>query len=209
MQCFDALQLVVMMAILVYNTSGARARSVVKQCQQNTVGADCHLYNDYCGGCNCIALPIGEIPTECDSENLVSCFVAPCLNKSVECSALRRCKVSDESDVATTHEDTHNHRHYNDHEHISEHEEDNIREGAGTENRPAIYVCNADVECVVYDGDCGACRCQVRHFQEKRRNCEPKRKEKCPDGCDRDKYIAKCRRDECVLRLAPLFPSFP
>jgi hypothetical protein len=38
--------------------------------------SDCHLEDNYCGGCNCLALAPGESGPTCS--NPVSCFASPC-----------------------------------------------------------------------------------------------------------------------------------
>jgi len=45
--------------------------------------ADCRLVDDYCGGCNCLALAPGEKAPTCADP--VACFVEPCLNKTAAC----------------------------------------------------------------------------------------------------------------------------
>jgi hypothetical protein len=45
--------------------------------------ADCRLVDDYCGGCNCLALAPGESAPKCTDP--VACFVEPCLNKKAAC----------------------------------------------------------------------------------------------------------------------------
>jgi hypothetical protein len=45
--------------------------------------ADCKLVDDYCGGCNCLPLATWAMPPSCTTP--VSCFVAPCFNKTVSC----------------------------------------------------------------------------------------------------------------------------
>lgn len=146
-------------------------------CTQGTVAADCYLHNDYCGGCNCLALPIGKSPGVCGAEEQVECLSAPCINKAVGCSKLKGCSVSDEGDEI----------------------ENSVN-----------YECTADVNCVVYDGGCGTCKCQVRHFDQDIEVCERKEKGRCSlDGCDIIKYRGKCQRGKCVLGRVSLFPSFP
>lgn len=50
-------------------------------CSQDS---DCQLHDDYCDGCNCLALPVGVKPPKCNG-TIVQCFVAPCLNKHAAC----------------------------------------------------------------------------------------------------------------------------
>mmetsp|Transcript_29264 Transcript_29264/g.33685 ORF Transcript_29264/g.33685 Transcript_29264/m.33685 type:complete len:188 (-) Transcript_29264:162-725(-) len=160
-----------------HDKTGRNLRSAGPTCTQGTVAADCYLYNDYCGGCNCLALPIGQSPDECDAEELVACLLAPCINKAVGCSKLKGCSVSDVADEI---------------------------------ENSANYECTAAENCVVYDGGCGTCKCQVRHFDQEEEFCEPKKRGKCSDdGCDIEKYKRKCQRGKCVLGRVPLFPSFP
>jgi hypothetical protein len=52
------------------------------ECKSN---ADCRLVDDYCGGCNCLALAPGESAPTCSDP--VNCFVEPCLNKTAACVA--------------------------------------------------------------------------------------------------------------------------
>jgi len=44
----------------------------------------CITYSDYCEGCNCLALPAGDSPPECDGV-IVNCFADPCMNRLVSC----------------------------------------------------------------------------------------------------------------------------
>jgi hypothetical protein len=50
-----------------------------------TTDADCRLADDYCGGCNCLALSPGEKAPTCADP--VQCLIAPCLNKTAACVA--------------------------------------------------------------------------------------------------------------------------
>jgi len=52
------------------------------ECKSN---ADCRLVDDYCGGCNCLALGPGESAPKCTDP--VNCFVQPCMNKTAACVA--------------------------------------------------------------------------------------------------------------------------
>ena len=45
--------------------------------------ADCKLVDDYCGGCNCLALASWATPPTCTDP--VNCFVEPCMRKTVSC----------------------------------------------------------------------------------------------------------------------------
>jgi hypothetical protein len=65
------------------NTPGV-CRCVADPKPQCTVDADCHVEDDYCGGCHCDALPNGQHVSACKG-NTVECFVAPCLNKVAAC----------------------------------------------------------------------------------------------------------------------------
>jgi hypothetical protein len=49
-----------------------------------TTDADCTLIDDYCGGCNCDALPKGSPQPVC-SGTMVNCLVAPCQGKTAAC----------------------------------------------------------------------------------------------------------------------------
>jgi len=53
--------------------SGPRCVAPTAEC---TTDADCHLEDNYCGGCNCIALATNEQGPTCS--NPVNCFAAPC-----------------------------------------------------------------------------------------------------------------------------------
>lgn len=50
-------------------------------CETDT---DCRLVDDYCGGCNCLALGEGQTAPKCNGDE-VACFVAPCLGKEAFC----------------------------------------------------------------------------------------------------------------------------
>ncbi len=52
------------------------------QCAGDT---DCRLFDDYCGGCNCQALPKTAPDPTCNGTT-VSCLVAPCMNKRATCT---------------------------------------------------------------------------------------------------------------------------
>ena len=58
-------------------TSGASAA----QCSGDT---DCRLFDDYCGGCNCLALPKTAKDPICSGTS-VNCFAAPCMNNRAVC----------------------------------------------------------------------------------------------------------------------------
>jgi hypothetical protein len=48
--------------------------------------SDCRLFDNYCGGCKCEALGVGEPDPECPFGDTVSCFVAPCsVGKAAKC----------------------------------------------------------------------------------------------------------------------------
>lgn len=47
---------------------------------------DCSLIANYCGGCNCNAVPSGESEPKCD-EGEVACLVWPCLGLQASCQA--------------------------------------------------------------------------------------------------------------------------
>lgn len=53
--------------------SGPRCVPVPSECQTDS---DCHLEDNYCGGCNCLALAEGESGPRCSDP--VQCFAAPC-----------------------------------------------------------------------------------------------------------------------------------
>jgi hypothetical protein len=50
-----------------------------------TVPADCRLFDNYCGGCACDALPVTASDPKC-SGGMVQCLVQPCRNKTAACS---------------------------------------------------------------------------------------------------------------------------
>ena len=52
-----------------------------KECVQDS---DCRLFSDYCEGCNCVALGIGEPDPKCNG-NIVQCLVDPCRNLQARC----------------------------------------------------------------------------------------------------------------------------
>lgn len=51
-----------------------------------TTAADCHVVADYCGACNCVALPTGQKDAPCTGE-VVQCFADPCSSRSAACVA--------------------------------------------------------------------------------------------------------------------------
>lgn len=57
------------------------------------VDADCRLVSDYCKGCDCRALGLGEVAPACDGGG-VQCLVDPCQRKTAVCAA-RRCVAAD------------------------------------------------------------------------------------------------------------------
>ena len=48
--------------------------------------ADCRAFSNYCDGCACDALAVGEKDPVCNGM-AVQCFADPCLNKTAACSA--------------------------------------------------------------------------------------------------------------------------
>ncbi|WP_437678105.1 hypothetical protein [Sorangium sp. So ce131] len=56
--------------------------------------ADCSLVANYCGGCNCDAVPSGEPAPKC-TEGEVACLVWPCQGLAASCQA-GRCVIADE-----------------------------------------------------------------------------------------------------------------
>jgi hypothetical protein len=50
-----------------------------------TVDADCHLEDNYCGGCACAALTAGQHGPSC--ANPVQCFRQPCGGLTARCDA--------------------------------------------------------------------------------------------------------------------------
>ena len=59
-----------------------------------TIDSDCSLYDDYCGGCNCRAVPANvAVDPACGPADMVSCVVEPCLNHTAACSN-GRCEVA-------------------------------------------------------------------------------------------------------------------
>ncbi|WP_437815462.1 hypothetical protein [Sorangium sp. So ce1078] len=55
---------------------------------------DCIIVENYCGGCNCNALPLGESLPKC-LEGEVACLVSPCLGLRASCQA-GACVVANE-----------------------------------------------------------------------------------------------------------------
>jgi len=47
---------------------------------------DCRLFDNYCGGCACDALPAKAPDPKCD-KGKVACVVQPCSNKMAVCSS--------------------------------------------------------------------------------------------------------------------------
>jgi hypothetical protein len=47
-----------------------------KTCGACRANSDCRKVDNYCGGCNCLALGPGETGPRCDDP--VNCFVSPC-----------------------------------------------------------------------------------------------------------------------------------
>lgn len=62
----------------VYGGTGAHEVSPMlgKACGACRANSDCRKVDNYCGGCNCLALGPGEIGPRC--RNPVNCFVSPC-----------------------------------------------------------------------------------------------------------------------------------
>jgi hypothetical protein len=52
--------------------------------------SDCMLFSDYCGGCTCLALAVGEAAPHCDA-GTSSCFKDPCSGLAAACNALGSC----------------------------------------------------------------------------------------------------------------------
>jgi hypothetical protein len=52
--------------------------------------SDCMLFSDYCGGCTCLALAVGEAAPHCDA-GTVSCLTDPCSSRTAACNALGSC----------------------------------------------------------------------------------------------------------------------
>ena len=46
--------------------------------------SDCRLVDNYCGGCNCLALGVGQTAPKCTGDE-VACLVAPCLGQEAFC----------------------------------------------------------------------------------------------------------------------------
>ncbi|AUX39829.1 uncharacterized protein SOCE26_012240 [Sorangium cellulosum] len=57
--------------------------------------ADCSLVANYCGGCNCNAVPSGEPEPKC-TEGEVACLVWPCQGLEAACQA-GRCVIANEN----------------------------------------------------------------------------------------------------------------
>jgi hypothetical protein len=53
---------------------------------QCSVNEDCRLFDNYCGGCACDALPVKASDPKCD-KGMVQCLVQPCRNKTAVCSS--------------------------------------------------------------------------------------------------------------------------
>jgi hypothetical protein len=52
-----------------------------------TSDSDCRLYDDYCMGCNCRAVPASiAVDPACGPQDMVQCLVEPCLNQRAVCS---------------------------------------------------------------------------------------------------------------------------
>ena len=49
-----------------------------------TTDADCTLMDDYCDGCNCLALGPGQTLPACQG-TIVNCFAQPCMNRTAVC----------------------------------------------------------------------------------------------------------------------------
>jgi hypothetical protein len=52
--------------------------------------SDCMLFSDYCGGCTCLALAVGQAAPYCDA-GTVSCLKDPCSGETAACNALGTC----------------------------------------------------------------------------------------------------------------------
>jgi hypothetical protein len=51
-----------------------------------TSDADCHPVDVYCGGCQCLALPVSTAVPKCEN-NEVHCFAQPCRGQRAVCKA--------------------------------------------------------------------------------------------------------------------------
>ncbi|MCB9555162.1 MAG: hypothetical protein H6707_03590 [Deltaproteobacteria bacterium] len=60
-----------------------------------TTDADCKLFSNYCGGCNCDALKASDPFPSCPNPP-VNCFVDPCMQKVAKCNS-KRCIVASSS----------------------------------------------------------------------------------------------------------------
>jgi hypothetical protein len=63
-----------------------RAACVPAPMRQCVTDADCSLVDNYCGGCNCNAVPTGTPAPKCPGDE-VACFVAPCSGLTASCQA--------------------------------------------------------------------------------------------------------------------------
>ncbi len=59
-------------------------RAAAKAAKKCAKDADCTLHDDYCNGCNCLALLVGTKPPKCNG-TIVQCLVAPCQGKHAAC----------------------------------------------------------------------------------------------------------------------------
>jgi hypothetical protein len=57
-----------------------------KPLSECTSDADCRLFSNYCDGCACLALSVGEQDPVCKG-SLVACFVDPCVHAEAQCVA--------------------------------------------------------------------------------------------------------------------------
>lgn len=70
-----------------------RNASCVPDAAACTTDADCRLFDNYCDGCACQALPVGAPDPVCTGTQ-VQCFAQPCAGKTATCQA-GTCVVSD------------------------------------------------------------------------------------------------------------------
>jgi hypothetical protein len=62
---------------------GACTQQLCEPEAECTSDSECNLVDDYCGGCNCLALPPGGTAPTCSDP--VQCFAEPCLNRVARC----------------------------------------------------------------------------------------------------------------------------
>ncbi|MGC4064816.1 MAG: hypothetical protein QM784_09260 [Polyangiaceae bacterium] len=75
-------------------TGGASTGGVSTGVGSCTKDTDCRIYDDYCRGCNCRAVPTNvAVEPSCRPADMVQCLVEPCLKKRAACTN-GQCTVS-------------------------------------------------------------------------------------------------------------------